>query len=69
MAHDQYLRRGLTKQMQTSVNAVTGALKDGLRVQLARQMQGMRDGFFHIKSLQDQKQGRKPFLNHPPAHL
>ncbi|WP_039967900.1 hypothetical protein [Pseudomonas chlororaphis] len=50
-----------TKQMQTSVNAVTGALKDGLRNQLAQQMDAMLNGLFHIKSLQDQGKVAKPY--------
>lgn len=50
-----------TKQMQTSVNAVTGALKDGLRNQLAGQMDMMLNNLFHIKSLQDQGKVEKPY--------
>ncbi|MDD1981137.1 MULTISPECIES: hypothetical protein [Pseudomonas] len=50
-----------TKQMQASVNAVTGALKDGLRNQLAREMDAMLNNLFHIKSLQDQGKAAKPY--------
>ncbi|HCE5919692.1 TPA: hypothetical protein NL044_001552 [Pseudomonas aeruginosa] len=50
-----------SKNMQTSVNAVTGALKDGLRNHLARHMDQMLDGLFHIKSLQDQGKVAKPY--------
>ncbi len=50
-----------TEAMKSSVQSVTGALKDGLRVQLARQMDAMLDGLFHIKSLQDQGKVEKPY--------
>lgn len=50
-----------TKQMQASVNSVTGFLKDGLRNQLAREMDNMLNNLFHIKSLQDQGKVEKPY--------
>lgn len=50
-----------TKQMQASINVVTGALKDGLRNQLAGQMDMMLNNLFHIKSLQDQGKVEKPY--------
>ncbi|WP_434695373.1 hypothetical protein J3P89_19435 [Pseudomonas sp. Z1-14] len=57
----QVCAEDFSKQMQTSVNSVTGALKDGLRGQLAKQMDNMLDGLFHIKSLQDQGKVEKPY--------
>jgi len=50
-----------TEAMKSSVQNVTGALKDGLRVQLASQMDAMLDGLFRIKSLQDQGKVEKPY--------
>lgn len=47
--------------MKQSAQNVTGALKDGLRNQLAKQMDTMLDGLFHIKSLQDQGKVEKPY--------
>jgi len=40
---------------------VTGGLKDGLRNQLAKQIDGLLDELFRIKSLQDQGQVAKPY--------
>ena len=57
----QVCAEDFSKQMQTSVNSVTGALKDGLRGQLAKQMDDMLDGLFRIKSLQDQGRVEKPY--------
>ncbi|WP_130900523.1 hypothetical protein [Pseudomonas sp. Sample_11] len=50
-----------SKQMQQSVANVTGALKDGLRNQLANQMDHMLNDLFKIKSLQDQGKVEKPY--------
>lgn len=50
-----------TKGVQEAVTSVTGALKDGLRVQLAQQMDVMLSGLFHVKSLQDQGKVEKPW--------
>lgn len=47
--------------MKQNVQNVTGALKDGLRNQLAKQMDIMLDGLFSIKSLQDQGKVEKPY--------
>lgn len=40
---------------------VTGALKDGLRNQVAKLMDEMLNGLFHVKSLQDQGKVEKPY--------
>lgn len=47
--------------LKNSVLSVTGALKDGLRVQLAAHMDKMLSDLFHIKSLQDQGKVEKPW--------
>lgn len=51
----------LSEAMKTSAINVTGALKDGLRNQLARHMDEMLNGLFHVKSLQDQGKVEKPY--------
>lgn len=50
-----------SEAMKTSALNVTGALKDGLRTQLARHMDQMLDGLFRVKSLQDQGKVEKPY--------
>lgn len=50
-----------SEAMKSSVQNVTGALKDGLRNQMAKQMDNMLDGLFRIKSLQDQGKVEKPY--------
>ena len=45
---------------QAALN-ITGALKDGLRNQMGKQMDELLNGFFHIKSLQDQGKVEKPY--------
>lgn len=50
-----------TKGMQGAITSVTGALKDGLRVQLAAHMDAMLSTLFHVKSLQDQGKVDKPW--------
>lgn len=57
----QVCAEDFTKEMKQSMSNVTGALKDGMRVQLAKQMDMMLDGLFHIKSLQDQGKVEKPY--------
>jgi hypothetical protein len=47
--------------MRKNVLNVTGALKDGLRNQLAKHMDSMLDELFRIKSLQDQGKVKKPY--------
>jgi len=50
-----------SKQMQQCAANVTGSLKDGLRNQLAQQMDLMLSGLFNVKSLQDQGKVEKPY--------
>jgi len=50
-----------SETMRNSVLSVTGALKDGLRNQLAQQMDAMLEGLFRVKSLQDQGKVEKPY--------
>ena len=47
--------------LKQSAANVTGALKDGLRNQLAQQMDNMLNSLFQIKSLQDQGKVEKPY--------
>ena len=42
-----------SKTMKEHATNVTGALKDGLRIQLGKQMDNMLSGLFSVKSLQD----------------
>lgn len=57
----QICAEDFSKEMRQNLQNVTGALKDGLRNQLAKQMDTMLDGLFHIKSLQDQGKVEKPY--------
>lgn len=57
----QVCAEDFTSGLKSSVLTVTGALKDGLRNQLAKQMDGMLDELFRIKSLQDQGKVEKPY--------
>lgn len=57
----QVCAQDFTDGLKSSVLNVTGALKDGLRNQLAKQMDGMLDELFRIKSLQDQGKVDKPY--------
>lgn len=57
----QVCAEDFTAGLKNSVLSVTGALKDGLRNQLAKQMDGMLDELFRIKSLQDQGKVEKPY--------
>lgn len=50
-----------SKHMLQHVTNVTGALKDGLRNNLAQQMDQMLNGLFSVKSLQDQGKVEKPY--------
>lgn len=50
-----------SKYMQQHAANVTGALKDGLRNQLAKHMDEMLAGLFNVKSLQDQGKVEKPY--------
>lgn len=57
----QVCAEDFTKGLQSAVTSVTGALKDGLRSQLATQMDLMLGQLFHVKSLQDQGKVEKPW--------
>jgi len=57
----QVCAQDFTDGLKSSVLSVTGALKDGLRVQLAKHMDGLLNELFHIKSLQDQGKVEKPW--------
>jgi len=50
-----------SEKMKQNVQNITGALKDGLRNQLAKQMDSMLNDLFRIKSLQDQGKVEKPY--------
>lgn len=50
-----------SETMKQSALNVTGALKDGLRNQLAKQMDQLLDELFRVKSLQDQGKVEKPY--------
>lgn len=47
--------------MKAAATNVTGALKDGLRGQIAKQMDAMLNELFRVKSLQDQGKVEKPY--------
>lgn len=57
----QVCAEDFTDGLKNSVLNVTGALKDGLRNQLAKQMDQMLNDLFRIKSLQDQGKVEKPY--------
>lgn len=47
--------------MKQSATNVTGALKDGMRDQLSKQVDQMLNDLFNVKSLQDQGKVEKPY--------
>lgn len=53
--------KDFTETMKQSALSVTGALKDGLRNQLALVMDEILNDLFRVKSLQDQGKVKKPF--------
>jgi hypothetical protein len=53
--------KDFSEAMRQSATNVTGALKDGLRAQIAKQMDELLNGLFHVKSLQDQGKVEKPY--------
>lgn len=57
----QICANDFSEAMKQSATNVTGALKDGLRNQLAKQMDCMLEGLFRVKSLQDQGKVEKPY--------
>ncbi|KZY05232.1 MULTISPECIES: hypothetical protein [unclassified Sulfitobacter] len=50
-----------SETMKTAATNITGALKDGLRNQMAEQMDKMLKDLFRVKSLQDQGKVEKPY--------
>lgn len=50
-----------SKEMQQHVTNVTGSLKDGLRKQMANQMDALLNNLFNVRSLQDQGKVEKPY--------
>jgi hypothetical protein len=57
----QICAEDFSETVKQSVLNVTGALKDGLRIQLGKQMDNMLSELFHVKSLQDQGKVEKPY--------
>ncbi len=57
----QVCARDFTEGLKASALNVTGALKDGMRNQLAALMDEMLNNLFHVKSLQDQGKVEKPY--------
>ncbi len=57
----QICAEDFSKTMKESATNVTGALKDGMRNQLAKHMDDMLSSLFHVKSLQDQGKVEKPY--------
>jgi len=57
----QICAKDFSENLKDAALSVTGGLKDGLRIQLAKQMDSMLDGLFHVKSLQDQGKVQKPY--------
>ena len=57
----QICAKDFTEGMRQAVTNVTGALKDGLRINLAAQMDTMLSQLFAVKSLQDQGKVEKPW--------
>ena len=57
----QICAKDFSDGLKQDVTNVTGALKDGLRKQLAAQMDTMLSQLFNVKSLQDQGKVEKPW--------
>jgi hypothetical protein len=57
----QICAQDFSEAMKQHALNVTGALKDGLRNQLAAHMDNMLSNLFHVKSLQDQGKVEKPW--------
>jgi hypothetical protein len=57
----QICAKDFTDQMKQSALNITGALKDGLRTQMAAHMDRLLSELFHVKSLQDQGKVEKPY--------
>lgn len=57
----QMCAKDFSQQMRNDAIQITGALKDGLRNQMAKVMDEMLSSLFHVKSLQDQGKVEKPY--------
>ncbi|WEF34897.1 hypothetical protein [Pseudoduganella chitinolytica] len=57
----QVCAKDFIEHMKQAATNVTGALKDGLRVQLAQHMDELLNDLFRVKSLQDQGKVEKPY--------
>ena len=57
----QMCAKDFSQQMRNDAIQITGALKDGLRNQMAMVMDEMLSSLFHVKSLQDQGKVEKPY--------
>lgn len=53
--------KDFSDQMRNAAISITGALKDGLRGQMAKQVDDLLNSLFHVKSLQDQGKVEKPY--------
>lgn len=57
----QICAENFSEEMKKHALNITGHLKDGLRGQMAKVMDGMLDELFRVKSLQDQGKVEKPY--------
>lgn len=57
----QICAESFSEEMKKHAQNITGSLKDGLRGQMAKVMDGMLDELFRIRSLQDQGKVEKPY--------
>lgn len=57
----QICAKDFSDEMKGHAVNITGALKDGLRTQLAKHMDEMLNDLFRVKSLQDQGKAEKPW--------
>ena len=57
----QMCARDFSEQMRQDALNITGALKDGLRNQMAAVLDETLNGLFRVKSLQDQGKVQKPY--------
>jgi hypothetical protein len=57
----QICAEDFSKHMKNAAVQVTAELKDGLRAQLAKHIDGLLDSLFKVKSLQDKGKAKKPY--------
>lgn len=57
----QICAENFSETMKSHATNIAGHLKDGLRGQMAKVMDGMLDDLFRVKSLQDQGKVNKPY--------